>query len=101
MAETLTEVPKGAAFTLIIPLDRKREKIGTFHIKEMEEEVYMAAKSLLDSKKDFDAVRLIIKTLQVGGDDVNLLKGNFIAMQAASLLVLDFMEPVKGELKKN
>lgn len=101
MAEETNKVPNGAAFTLTVPLDRNRTKSATFHIKEMEEEVFMAAKALIDNKKDFDAVRMIIKALQVGGDQVEVLKGNFIAMQAAARLVLELMAPVEGELKKN
>jgi hypothetical protein len=101
MAEETNQVPPGSAFTLTIPLDRNKSKSATFHIKEMEEEVFMAAKALIDNKKDFDAVRMIIKALQVGGDPVELLKGNFVAMQAASRLILELMAPVEGELKKN
>lgn len=101
MAEEKNKLPQGAAFTLTVPLDRNREKTATFHIKEMEEEVFMAAKAMIDKGKDFDAVRMIIKALQVGGDDVGLLKSNFLACQAASKLIFEFLAPVDGELKKN
>lgn len=101
MAEEKTETPKGAAFTLIIPLDRQKSKTATIHIKDMDENVYMAAKAMFEKNKDFDAVRMILKSLHVGGDPVDSFKDNFVALQTASLLIREFMTPVEGELKKN
>jgi hypothetical protein len=93
--------PEGAVFTIIVPLDRKESKHATFHLKDMDEDVYMAAKALIDKDKDFDAVRMVIKALHIGGDSPDLLKGNFVAVHSASKLVVKFMQPVEGELKKN
>lgn len=99
--ETVKKIPEGTVWTLEVPLNREGTKKAIYHIKDMDEDVYMAAKALTDIDKDFDAVRLAIKALQVGGDDVALLKGNFVAIQSASKLVLKLMAPVQGELKKN
>jgi hypothetical protein len=96
-----TQIPKGTAFTMIVPLNRDRSQSATFHIKEMSEDVFMAAQSLIDAKKDFEAVRLIIKALQTGGDPVDVLRDNFVGIRSASRLVAKFMEPVEGELKKS
>jgi hypothetical protein len=101
MAEEKKEVPKGADFTLIVPLDRKKTNSATFHIKELTEDVYLAAMSLIDKDKDLDATRLIIKSLHVGGDDPSLLNNNLIASLAARKLVREIMAPLDGELKKN
>jgi hypothetical protein len=88
-------------FTLTVPLNREKTKMATFEIREMDEDVYNMARTFLDKGKEFDAVRMIIKALRVSGDDPNLLVGNFIATKSASILILDLIEPVEGELKKN
>lgn len=92
---------KQGAFTLEVPLDRDKKQMATFHIKDMQEDVYMAAKALIDKGKDFDAVRMIIKALYLSGDNPDLLKDNFVAIRSASRLILQLMEPIEGELKKN
>ena len=96
-----TEVPTGTVFTITVPLDRSKKNIATFHIKEMTEEVFMAAKSMTDVGKDFDAVRLVIKELYLGGDATELLKNNYVAISSASRQVMEFMKPIDVEIKKN
>lgn len=99
--EEATELPKGAVFTLKVPLNREKTEFAIFHIKEMEEDVYQGARSLIDKKKDFDAVRMVVQTLRVGGDQIERVKGNFVAMNSLARMVLELIEPVEGELKKN
>ncbi len=96
-----TELPKGADFTLVVPLDRGGKNNATFHIKELTEDVFMAAKSMIDKGKDYDAVRMVIKALWVGGDSTDLLVGNFVAINSASKLILELIQPIQGDLKKN
>lgn len=93
--------PKNAAFTLTVPLDREKSKTATFHLKEMTEDVFNAARALMAKEKTFDATRMMIKALQVGGDDVKLLEGNFVACRSAADLMGELISPVEGELKKN
>lgn len=93
--------PKNAAFTLTVPLDREKSKTATFYLKDMTEDVFMAARTMLDKGKNFDATRMMIKALQVGGDDVKLLEGNFVACRSADQLLVQLIAPVEGELKKN
>lgn len=95
------EVPNGTVFTITVPLDRTKKNIATFHLKEMTEEVFMAAKSMTDLGKDFDAVRLVIKELFTGGDPTELLKNNYIAISSASRQVMEFMKPIDVDIKKN
>lgn len=100
MAEK-TEVPNGTVFTIVVPLDRLKKSIATFHLKEMTEEVFYGAKSLTDAGKDFDAVRLVVKALFLGGDSTDLLKDNYVAVSSASRQVMEFMRPIDVEIKKN
>lgn len=97
--EETAQTPKGAAFTLTVPLEDGSKKV--FHIKKMTEDVYNAARSLFDAKKDFDAVRMIIKALQVGGDKVEDLKDDVPAMAGLARMVYKMIEPIECELKKN
>jgi len=96
-----TATPKEAVYTLIVPLDRERKNKATFYLKDMNEDVFLAARALMEKGKDFDAARLIIKSLKVGGDDVSVLANNFIASRSASGLLGELLAPVEGELKKN
>ena len=90
-------------FTLTISLDREKNgKKAVFHLKEMDEETFMAARAFIDAKKDFDAVRLIISQCRLSGsDDVSVLKGNLPAILTASKYILEMIQPLEGELKKN
>lgn len=96
-----TQAPQGAAFTLTVPLDRAG-KTATYYLKEMEEDIYLAAKSLMENKKEPEAVRLMVKALCLpGSDSPDLLKNNFIAVNSAASVVLKLVEPLEAELKKN
>ena len=99
------KVPEGAVFTLTVPRDRSENpQKAVFYLKEMTEEVFMAAKTFINQKKTFDAVRLIIQALSLpGSDSVELLKGpnGFIALNAAGLQIIELLDPLEGELKKN
>jgi hypothetical protein len=88
-------------YTLIVPLNREKTETATFYLRDIDETVFMATRSMLDQRKELEAVMVMIKALRVGGDDPDKIKNNFIAKQSASFLLGEFMEPVKGELKKN
>jgi hypothetical protein len=94
------EIPAGTVFTMTVPLDRKKSKLATFHLKEMDEDLFMAARAQMD-KNDFVAVRMIVKSLWLGGEPAELLNGNFIATQSAKVYINEMLIPVEGELKKN
>ncbi len=102
MSEVKEEVPKGADYTLKIPLDREKSKFATYHIKDLDESVYLAARSLFDKDKDFDAVKLMIKSLMVQpSDDISLIDKNFVAQRSAVSIFAKLIAPVEGEIKKN
>jgi hypothetical protein len=97
-----SNTPAESVFTLTIPLDRSGKKKATYHIKEIDEDVYLAARTYFDKDKDFDAVKLMIKALLVQpSDDPALLNGNFVACRSAVKMFLEILKPVDGELKKN
>ncbi len=104
METEVSKTPEGTAFTLTVPLNRDKSKTATFFLREVDEETFMAFKSMVNAKKTFDAVRLVIKSLSIPpSDDVKLLTGKdgFIGVNAAGILILDLLEPLEGDLKKN
>lgn len=94
-------IPKGADFTLKVPLDYDGNQKATFHLKKIDEEVFMAAKAMIDKGKQFDAVRMVIKTLWVGGDSPDTLKDNFVAVNSAATAIIEMITPLNADLKKN
>ena len=102
MEETDNQVPVGTVMTIKVPLDRSKTQTATFYLKEMTEDVFLASKSLMDVGKQFDAVRLIIKSLSLSGSDqADVLKTNFIAMNSMRNAVIELIEPIDAEVKKN
>src|SRR5690349_20240705 len=101
MTDAKEQLPLGTEFTLIVPLDRKKSKTATFHLKDITEPVFMAAKDMLSKGKSLEAAVFIIKNLQVGGDNVSVLDDNLIAKRSAADLIAEILAPVEGELKKN
>lgn len=95
------KLPEGAEFTLVIPLDRGGKRKATFHLKEIDEDIFLGAKKMIDQGKHFEAVRMVIKALWVGGDSIDLLSKNFVAINAASKAVVELITPLDADLKKN
>lgn len=94
------KIPQGTEWSLTVPLDRKSSKMATFYLKEMDEDLFLAARTQME-KNDFVAVRMIIKSLWLGGEPPEVLNGNFIATQSARQYIGQMLEPIQGELKKN
>jgi len=102
MEKEEVKAPQGTAFILTVPLDREGKNKATFFLKEMDEETFMAAKAYTDAKKDFEAVRFMINALSLEGSaPITSLKGNFIAVNSATKKVLEIINPLDAELKKN
>ncbi len=98
----MSEEKKKGFWTLTIPLDREPNgNTASFELKEIDESTFMAARALIDAKKDFDAVRLMVKALHVGGDSPELLSANFVAISSAAATILTMVKPLEGTLKKN
>jgi hypothetical protein len=95
--------PEGTVLTFTIPLSREKDcKTATFYLKEMQEDVYLYVKSLQDAGKSGDAIRAIVKQLSLpGSDSVEVLKDNFVALNAAAKPVMQLLDPLEAEVKKN
>lgn len=87
-------------FELTVKVDRKSDKKVTVGLKELDEQTYLAATRLIDAGKTLDAVRTIILNLCVTGN-AKEITDNFHATRAALKPILELIEPLDGELKKN
>lgn len=94
---------KKGAFTLTVPLTRDENGAkATFELRDLDEDTYLVVSNLLSKEnKGFDAIRLMVKELWVAGDPPEVLNGNFIAVNAASKVLLQLIVPMEAELKKN
>lgn len=72
-------------------------------LRELDEPTYMAFSSLFKSGKDMDAIRAIILNCRVSGDRAEEITDpvNWQRLRAARGPILEFLEPMDGELKKN
>lgn len=87
-------------FQLTVRVDRKSDKKITVGLKELDEQTYLAATRLIDNGKILDAVRVIIANLCISGNAKEITE-NFHATRAALKPILELIEPLDGELKKN
>lgn len=94
------KIPTGTEYTLTVPIKRDRSETLTFYLKDIDEAVYGYAKTLIDQKKELEAVRAIIKALMLPGSD-SIEKLNFIGLQAASAKIVELITPMDADLKKN
>lgn len=89
-----------------VPLNREATEYATFELRDMDTDTYMAAQSLIDSKKWDACVMMVLTTLRVAGDEVSRIidqstkRVHFIPFQTAMKLINEMMQPVPGELKK-
>lgn len=88
-------------FSLIVPAGRNTDKKIEMGLRELDEPTYLAAAKLIDNGKMLEAVKVIILNLRVSGAPAKELTDNFIALRAAVKPILELVEPLEGELKKN
>lgn len=95
------EAPKGAVYTLKVPLDREKSAFATFYLKDLDESTYMALMSMIDQDKSNVAAKQFVKALWCGGDDSIILENNLVALLSTRKKMYELMTPLDGELKKN
>lgn len=88
-------------WTLKVPKDRDKKEFFEIEMRDIDEPTYLAAMSILNAGKEFEAVRFLIRELRVGGDSAEELGQNFRAIHSANSALIEMMQPLEGELKKN
>lgn len=94
-----------AAWKLKIPTDRNGNYL-TFECKELGIDEFMAVQSFIQAKKWKEAFILFMNATRTGGAEVKELqaefdKDNIIPFVSCMDLIPKYLEPVRGELKKN
>ena len=88
-------------FTLRLPKDRGQSAHFEVQLRDLDEPTYIAAAKLITAGKEVETVKFLLQNLWVGGDPWQDVVKNFIAVRAASEPMLEILNPVSGELKKN
>jgi len=93
---------KKGEYSLRVPVDRTQKTFYEIELNDIDEPTFVMAKKLLESGKEFDAVRLMVKQLWVDGNcTYDEFSTNFIAVQSAGLALAEMITPLDGTLKKN
>lgn len=72
-----------------------------FVVREMDEVTFLAAQKLIQAGKETEAVRMVIKTLRISGDDPVEFGNCLKAVLSARGAVMKLVTPLEGQLKKN
>lgn len=89
-------------FTLSIPKDRDQKKFFEIQLNDIDETTFIMVQKVLEAGKQSEAVRLMVKQLWVGGNcTFDEFSANFLAVHAASSVLIEMITPLAGTLKKN
>ena len=100
MAETKVKVKQGN-FTLELPKNGEGPAVWTVDLKDIQEDIYIAATRLFRKEKDMDAMRFLLRNLFVGGDDINEVCKDWKAIYASAEQIMSLLPQAQGRLKKN
>jgi hypothetical protein len=87
----------GSCYTLEIPDGDTTTRI---HLRPIDRQTYSAASKLI-AKDELQGAEMIIRTLWCGGDDVNLVIGDFENLRAAANVLASMLISKEAVLKKN
>jgi len=88
----------GVFFTLSVD-DSTGKKITVF-LRKLDRIVYSSV-SVIIQKDSLRGIESLLKSLWIGGDDVNLIIDDFEALRSAEVTLIEMLQPKVGTLKKN
>jgi hypothetical protein len=89
----------GTLYTVTVPVGDENKEC-TVYLKKMDRIVYSATLKLLESDP-LDATEFLLKSLWVGGENVNIILEDFDALRSASNLMVEIIKSKEGSIKKN
>jgi len=102
------QAKKQGAFEISLPKGGEDSNgYWTIYVRDMDEATFVAASSIIRKEKDLDAIRFILRTLEVKengkgiADDVNAICADWKAILASAEQVLGLMPQGRGKIKKN
>lgn len=97
-----TKSKDAGAFTLELPKDGSGPENWTINLKDIPEDIYIAASSLFRKEgKELQGMRFILRNLFVGGDDINTVCKDWKAVYASAEQIMSLLPQAQGRLKKN
>lgn len=98
--ETKSKV--AGAFTLELPKGGEGPGLWTIHLKEIPEDIYIAASSLFKKDgKELQGMKFIIRNLYVDGDNIEDVCKDWKAVFASAEQIMSLLPQAQGRLKKN
>ena len=88
----------GDVYTLTVK--NKAGKEITVYLKELDRIIYKSTTALFQ-KDELTGVESLLKSLWIGGDDVNLITSDFTALRACSAPLAELLSVEQGSIKKN
>jgi len=92
---------KKVQFNLKLPKARGSKEFFDIIINDVDESTYIMAGSLVKAGKEIEAVKLVLKELHAGGDNIEEVLSCFHAVHSASTAILELLTPAEVQLKKN
>lgn len=90
----------GVVYELNVPLNDDGTESATIFLRKIDRVCFNTVSKLVQ-KDELMGIESLVKTLYIGGDDVNLIVNDFEALRAASIAVLPMLQAREASLKKN
>lgn len=90
----------GADYTIKVQKEADSEEWVEVGLRKIDEPTWLAASKLINAGRELDAVRMIINTLAVEGNPKDITD-KFDYVRGAMSAILEFIQPLASELKKN
>ena len=88
-------------YTLVVPIDEDETVFATIYLKKMDRLILSAIQKILSTNDVLKAIEVYLKSTYVGGDEIELVTGNFESIRACTDSVFEMMTAKKSSLKKN
>lgn len=95
------EKTKKSCYTLKLRKGRHSKEMFTVHLNDVDETTFVMVSKLVKSDKEIEATKLLLKELYAGGDNIDEVLSCFPAVHSAMGAVLELVQPLEYELKKN
>jgi len=93
---------KQGKFTLTLPKDGTGPEVWTVQLKDLPEDVYVAASRLFRREgKELEGMKFLVRNLFTGGDNVNDVCKDWKAIYAAAEQIMSILPDGQATLKKN
>ncbi len=88
----------GTVYTLSVK--DSNEKTITVFLRKLDRTAYSSTSAIIQ-KDALRGIESLLKTLWIGGDDVNLIIDDFEALRSAEVTLIEMIQAKQGILKKN